>query len=48
MKTQTSKIHVDIDAALKRELKIIAAKNGKKLREIISIIVSEYVKKNKS
>ncbi len=41
-----AKIHVDIDDDLKHRLKVVAAKKDKKLREIITIIVTEYLKKN--
>lgn len=42
------KIHVDIDGELKKKLKVIAAQKGKKIKEIITIIVEEFVKKNKA
>lgn len=47
MKKNISKIHCDIDSKLKKDFKVIAAKQGKKIREIITYIVSEYVKVNK-
>ena len=43
-----SKIHVDIDPELKRQFKVIAAQKGKKIRGLITMLVADYVKKNKS
>jgi hypothetical protein len=48
MKTKQSKIHVDIDQILKRDFKVIAAQKGKKIRGLITTLVADYVKKNKS